>query len=170
MEFLEKLKEKRGVEILDSSNNQLNYDWQVESRTTCDGYEIWTVLEDGEQINIDDNVFYYEEGAIDRVEELLIEEENITIKFWEESILENLDFERIEEELNDELWDYTDVDDISEQWEDLCLPNIKEKYEENGEIDVTARRESWNNFLDGLCQEGKISDSLNEEGLPNKYE
>ncbi len=138
--------------------------------TTADGYEIWTVLENGEEININDNVFYYEDGAVERVQELLIKEENITIRFWDNSVYEQIDFDEVEEELTDEIWEYSDVDELSEQWEDLCLPNVKEEFESDGLIDITARRENWNNFLDGLWQEGKISDSLNEEGLPDEYE
>lgn len=171
MEFLEKLKEKRGIELIQSDGDSNKFaDWDVESMTTSDGYEIWTVLESGEEININDNVFYYEEGAVERVQELLIKEENITIRFWDNSVFDNIDFEEVEEELTDEIWEYSDVDEVAEQWVDLCLPNVKEQYESDGEIDVTARRESWNDFLDGLCQEGKISESLNEEGLPDEYE
>jgi len=171
MEFLEKLKEKRGIEFILSDGDSNKFaDWEVESMTTSDGYEIWTVLESGEEININDNVFYYDDGAVERVQELLIKYENITIKFWDNSIFEQIDFEEVEEELTDEIYDYSDVDELSEQWEEYCLPSVKKEYESDGEIDVTARRESWNDFLDSLCQEGKISESLNQEGLPDEYE
>jgi len=170
MEFLEKLKEKRGVEFITDMSSNRNYDYDVENMSTSDGYEVWVVKERYENIDINENVFYYEDGAREKVQDLIKEEENITIKFWDSEIYDNIDWEDIEEELTDEMYDYSDVDELSEQWEDLCLPNVKEEFESDGEIDVTARRESWNNFLDSLCIEGKISESLNEEGLPDEYE
>ena len=42
---------------------------------------------------------------------------------------------------------------FKESW----LPNITRKHEQNGEIDVPARREGWNNFIDSLAKEGLIS-------------
>jgi len=38
------------------------------------------------------------------------------------------------------------------------LPVIKDVYEQDGRIDECARSESWNNWTDYLCKEGKISD------------
>ena len=50
-------------------------------------------------------------------------------------------------------------------WEEACkkfetvhLPVIKDVYEQDGEPDWPARRESWNNFTDFLCKSGRISD------------
>ena len=170
VDFEQKLQAIKDYYDFSISENWGNPDFMFYSETTADGYEIWTVLESGEEININDNVFYYEDGAVERVQELLIKEENITIRFWDDSVFDNIDFEEVEEELTDEVYEYSDVDELSDQWEELCLPNVKEEFESDGEIDVTARRESWNNFLDGLFQEGKISESLNEEGLPDEFE
>ena len=55
-------------------------------------------------------------------------------------------------------------------WEDIHLDNVKELYEKDGEIDITARRESWNNYLDLLVSDGTISEELGDEGLPDDFE
>ena len=38
------------------------------------------------------------------------------------------------------------------------LPWVKEQYEQDGVADFPARSEAWNNFVDDLHQDGKISD------------
>jgi hypothetical protein len=45
-----------------------------------------------------------------------------------------------------------------EEFETVHLPVIKDVYEQDGRIDECARSESWNNYTDFLCKEGKISD------------
>lgn len=38
------------------------------------------------------------------------------------------------------------------------LPAIKAAHEDDGEVDIPARRESWSNFIDSLNKNGEISD------------
>ena len=38
------------------------------------------------------------------------------------------------------------------------LPGIQEQYEQDGIPDGPARREAWNDWTDGLCKDGQISD------------
>ena len=38
------------------------------------------------------------------------------------------------------------------------LPMVQEMYEQDGEPDIPARCEEWNNWTDGLCKDGEISD------------
>lgn len=38
------------------------------------------------------------------------------------------------------------------------LPIIQSRYETDGERDVIARSEAWNNFTDALCKDGQITD------------
>ena len=45
-----------------------------------------------------------------------------------------------------------------ERFENEILPIVQERYEKDGRIDECARSESWNNWTDYLCKEGKISD------------
>jgi hypothetical protein len=49
------------------------------------------------------------------------------------------------------------------EWCDVYLPNIVREYEKDGIPDVDARRESWNNFTDALCRDGRITDKQYEE-------
>ena len=38
------------------------------------------------------------------------------------------------------------------------LPMIQEHHEQDGEPDISARSEAWNNWTDGLCKDDQISD------------
>ena len=38
------------------------------------------------------------------------------------------------------------------------LPMVQEAYEQDGDPDWPARREAWNNWVDGLCCDEQISD------------
>ena len=38
------------------------------------------------------------------------------------------------------------------------LPYVKDAYEQDGIVDIPARRESWSNFIDSLNKNGEISD------------
>ncbi len=39
-----------------------------------------------------------------------------------------------------------------------ALPAVKAHHEEDGEVDIPARREAWSNFIDSLNKNGEISD------------
>ncbi len=171
MNLLEKLKEKRGVEFTDTKSHD-NYDYGVECMTTYDGYEIWVVKEQYEEVDICQNVFYYENGAIEKVQELIIEEENITIKFWDSSVYDNIDWEDVEDELADELWEFSDEDEISEAWAELYLESIieTERKQGSGEADEVMRNESFNAYADNLCKQGSISEEFyNNVCLSDEY-
>ena len=38
------------------------------------------------------------------------------------------------------------------------LPAVQRQYEQDGEPDIPARSEAWNNWTDSLCKSGVISD------------
>ena len=40
------------------------------------------------------------------------------------------------------------------------LPTVCEQYEQNGQKDIPARSEAFNNWTDMLCKDGEISDTL----------
>lgn len=44
-----------------------------------------------------------------------------------------------------------------EMFKEEVLPYVKQMYEQDGERDVIARSEEWNNFTDWLCKEGYIT-------------
>tara|TARA_B110000977_G_C11078820_1_gene492182 strand:- start:2074 stop:2592 length:519 start_codon:yes stop_codon:yes gene_type:complete len=171
MTVVEKLKEKKGIQILlsDSSFSEVDsFDWQVSVESTSDGYELWIVKEGNDDVIFSDNVYYYEDGAVEKITDLINDEQDITIKFWDDSVFDSIDLDDLAENL--ELWDIDNLDDLSEMWEDFHLDNVKKLYEKDGEIDITARRESWNNYLDLLVSDGTISEELGDEGLPDDFE
>lgn len=47
--------------------------------------------------------------------------------------------------------------DAAVQFEEYILPYVRETYEADGIPDWPARREAWNNWTDGLCKDGEIS-------------
>ena len=44
------------------------------------------------------------------------------------------------------------------QFEAVILPCVVATYEQDGQIDECARSEAWNNWTDGLREDGEISD------------
>ena len=47
--------------------------------------------------------------------------------------------------------------EVEEQFKEFILPAIKKQYEQDGERDMVARREAWNNYTDSLCKDGEIT-------------
>jgi hypothetical protein len=45
-----------------------------------------------------------------------------------------------------------------EHFDECVLPWVIEQYEQDGVPDLPARREAWNDWTDGLCKDGEISD------------
>ena len=43
-------------------------------------------------------------------------------------------------------------------FKETILPAVKFKHEYNGQIDIPARREAWNDFTDRLFKDGLISE------------
>lgn len=42
------------------------------------------------------------------------------------------------------------------------LPAVQAEYEQDGVPDIPARREEWNNWTDGLCKDGVITEEQYE--------
>lgn len=49
-------------------------------------------------------------------------------------------------------------DEAIVQFQEYVLPFVQDEYEQDGRPDWPARREAWNNWTDGLCKDGEISD------------
>jgi methenyltetrahydromethanopterin cyclohydrolase len=45
---------------------------------------------------------------------------------------------------------------IAQVWKPLCLPAIKEKYEQDGIPDYGARRQWWNDTVDVYIRQGEL--------------
>jgi hypothetical protein len=39
------------------------------------------------------------------------------------------------------------------------LPHVRRRYDRPGHVDCAARREAWNNYVDGLQKDGAITES-----------
>ena len=62
--------------------------------------------------------------------------------------------------------------DIIALWHNSYLQWVHDACEQDYQIDIPARRESFNNYTDMLCEDGSItSDQYNNDpGLPDIYE
>ena len=50
--------------------------------------------------------------------------------------------------------------ELLEQYAECVLPFIKESFEQDGQVDGPARRESWCNFIDAENRDGNIGDQV----------
>ena len=48
--------------------------------------------------------------------------------------------------------------DAVEQFTEMILPMVQQQHERDGEPDIVARSEAWNNYVDNLHDCGMISD------------
>ena len=56
-------------------------------------------------------------------------------------------------------------------YEEYYLPGVKEQYEQDGIIDGPARREAFNNMVDGLHRDDVITDEIvNSICLPDRLD
>jgi len=53
-----------------------------------------------------------------------------------------------------------------QQWKSDVLPLIKEKYERDNIIDFVARRESWYDYTNWLCDSGHITVAQYDMWMP----
>ncbi len=44
-----------------------------------------------------------------------------------------------------------------QQFRDYVLPEIKKEHEKDGLIDLPARRQAWNDYIDALQKNGRIT-------------
>jgi len=59
------------------------------------------------------------------------------------------------EEYEDDNDDFRSFEDVQADFEENVLPYVVEKY---GKDDEIAIREAWNDYTDGLCKDGEISE------------
>ena len=51
-------------------------------------------------------------------------------------------------------------EELAREWEEYYLPSLRAEMESDGEVDESARRESWANFIDMKEKNGDISEFL----------
>lgn len=44
------------------------------------------------------------------------------------------------------------------EFKEEVLPQVRERYEQDGRRDIPARSEAWNGWTDGLCKNGRITE------------
>ena len=61
---------------------------------------------------------------------------------------------------------------LTDYFRNHVLPHVRQQFEQNGRIDVCARREAWNDMIDMLERDGQITRRFaqNAPGLPNRFE
>lgn len=58
---------------------------------------------------------------------------------------------------------------VEKSFKSEVLPWLKERYEENGKIDYSVRKEAWNTYVDQLTKEGKIKSSRVENWVTPRF-
>lgn len=53
--------------------------------------------------------------------------------------------------------------EVLAEYREQIIPIIQSEYEKDGDMDVIARREAWNNFTDFLCKDNRITDKQYNE-------
>ncbi len=113
-----------GSTITHDYNDTYNCDYCLLSENTADGYEVYSYKEPYEELNINENIYYYNTGLGELVIESLMEG-NKTV-FLDELEYEGLFMEELLVEKFDEF-----VEDILQD-EELNINEVKELREEYG--------------------------------------
>ena len=158
MEFKERVLKENGHTILTDWNGE-KYNWEIGEQSTADGYELFYVKENGEELNIEQNLFQYKDGATDKIGELLENETGLTFMFWDSDLVDEIDWEDIADNLN-LIFEYEDENEVVQLWKESELQFVRDSFEKDGVPDKPARAESFNNFTDRLCKEGTISEEM----------
>ncbi len=101
---LEKVQEHFNFKLTDDYNRP---DYAIYSQSTADGYEVFIAHEPDSQLNIEDDVFYYDSDLSERLEEVIRDNEHETD---EEYVIyvDDLDYEWIEYAIDEILEDIED--------------------------------------------------------------
>ena len=146
------------------------YQWEAHAEDTADGFTIYYCRGKNETLEICDNIYHQESGLIERLQELIQDETGFTILLGDADFEEAIDWEELADDL-DLIFEYEEESEIFELWKENVLPSVREEFEKNGVPDRPARSESFNNYTDGLCKDGKISEDMyNTICLPDHLE
>lgn len=99
MDYKKEVLEKTSVEITTEWNGG-NYDMEVGTEDTADGYTLYYIKESNAPLFIQEHVYYDEDGLREAVQKHISLEWGETILFWDEDILELIDWEEIYNELD----------------------------------------------------------------------
>ena len=95
MDYKEKVLENKNITIKTEWNGG-HIDYEVGNESTADGYDLWYFRQNGEQIDICENVYYYENGVIEALQDFIENHsgESITIADWCE-ITDDIDWDEL---------------------------------------------------------------------------
>tara|TARA_Y100001972_G_C7653451_1_gene328772 strand:+ start:1888 stop:2403 length:516 start_codon:yes stop_codon:yes gene_type:complete len=169
MDYKKRVLEHQNITIKKEWNGG-HYDYEVGEESSADGYDLYYFKEKGEQYDLCENVYSYDSGLLEALESFIENhsQESITIVDFCDKI-DEVDWDELAENLN-LTFDYEEEEEVVELWVENELDSIKEKYEKDGVINRLARKGSFNNFTDGLCKNGEISEEMyNNICLPDEY-
>lgn len=99
MDYKEKVLEHKN-NIITTEWNGGSYDMEVGTEDTADGYTLYYIKERLSPIFIQEHVYYDEDNFIESLQEFIKREVDTTILFWDEDILERIEWEEIYDELD----------------------------------------------------------------------
>ena len=122
---VELLLDHMGSSITHNYNDMYNCDYCLLSENTADGYEVYSYKEPHEELNINENIYYYNTQLGERVVESLMEG-NKTV------FLDDLEYDGlfIQELLLEEFEEYVDeILDNNDSLSEIETKELKEEYE-----------------------------------------
>ena len=94
-------------EVLEHTDNTITTDWsggsydmEVGTENTADGYTLYYIKESNAPLFIEEHVYYDEDNFREALQKHISLEWGETILFWDEDILERIDWEEIYNELD----------------------------------------------------------------------
>jgi hypothetical protein len=104
MNYQEKVLKHYGVEVKTDYDFPETHQWTFNTCSTADGYEVYVAKHCSEDINIEENVYYYNDDIVDKFSEILKDASGEIIYVDPECLdLEDIDWESWYEDIEDEL-------------------------------------------------------------------
>ena len=156
--YMQRLIEEKGHTIHTEYNGQ-SFDWEIGCEFTRDSEDVYYIKEKGTDICLSENVYVSSYNALDEIRSMILDNDSLTFMFWDNELLDDLDWEELCDELN-LIFLYESEEEVFHEWEINELPSVREQYEADGVPDRPSRRENFNNFIDSLAKRGKISQEM----------
>ena len=81
MDFKKTLLSRKNINLITEDWNGEHYDFEIGNESSADGYDLWYFKAKKDNFDICENVYYYQEGVVEAVEEFILNhtDEPITI-------------------------------------------------------------------------------------------
>jgi hypothetical protein len=156
--YMQRVLKEKGHTIHTEYNGQ-SFDWEIGYEMTRDSEEVYYIKEQGADICLSENVYASSWNALHEIRSMILDNDSLTFMFWDNELLDGLDWEELCDELN-LIFLYESEEEVFDEWEKKILPSAREAFEQDGVPDKPARRESFNNFIDCLAENGEISQDM----------